>query len=63
MFEIIKKILAKLSGASKSDTPINTDSNSLFDILGQLNEDTEVQQDISETIYFICLKHLSEILG
>lgn len=63
MFEIIKKILAKLSGASKSDTPINTDSNSLFDILGQLNEDTEVQQDISETIYFICLKHLSESLG
>lgn len=63
MFEIIKKILAKLSGASKSGTPINTDSNSLFDILGQLNEDTEVQQDISETIYFICLKHLSESLG
>ena len=63
MFEIIKKILAKLSGTSKSGTPINTDSNSLFDILGQLNEDTEVQQDISETIYFICLKHLSESLG
>lgn len=63
MFEIIKKILAKLSGTSKNGTPINTDSNSLFDILGQLNEDTEVQQDISETIYFICLKHLSESLG
>lgn len=63
MFEIIKKILAKLSGTSKSGTPINTDSNSLFDILGQLNEDTEIQQDISETIYFICLKHLSESLG
>lgn len=62
MFEIIKKILAKLSG-TKSGTPINTDSNSLFDILGQLNEDTEIQQDISETIYFICLKHLSESLG
>lgn len=63
MFEIIKKILAKLSGTSKSGTPINKDSNSLFDILGQFNEDTEVQQDISETIYFICLKHLSESLG
>lgn len=63
MIEIIKKILAKLSGTSKSGTTINTDSNSLFDILGQLNEDTEVQQDISETIYFICLKHLSESLG
>ncbi|RGJ31215.1 phage portal protein [Fusobacterium varium] len=31
--------------------------------LGIKEEDLEIQQDISETIYFICLKHLAESLG
>ena len=61
---IIKKILAKLTKTENSGGAINQDSNSLFDILSTLNNnDVEVQQDISETIYFICLKHLSESLG
>lgn len=61
---IIKKILAKLTKTENSGVAINQDSNSLFDILSTLNNnDVEVQQDISETIYFICLKHLSESLG
>ena len=61
---IIKKILAKLTKTENTGVAINQDSNSLFDILSTLNNnDVEVQQDISETIYFICLKHLSESLG
>ena len=61
---IIKKILAKLTKTENSGVAINQDSNSLFDILSTFNNnDVEVQQDISETIYFICLKHLSESLG
>lgn len=64
MVEIIKKILAKLTKTENSGVAINQDSNSLFDILSTFNNnDVEVQQDISETIYFICLKHLSESLG
>lgn len=64
MIEIIKKILAKLTKTENSGVAINQDSNSLFDILSTFNNnDVEVQQDISETIYFICLKHLSESLG
>ena len=64
MVEIIKKILAKLTKTENTGVAINQDSNSLFDILSTLNNnDVEVQQDISETIYFICLKHLSESLG
>lgn len=64
MIEIIKKILAKLTKSENSGVAINQDSNSLFDILSTFNNnDVEVQQDISETIYFICLKHLSESLG
>lgn len=64
MVEIIKKILAKLTKTENTGIAINQDSNSLFDILSTLNNnDVEVQQDISETIYFICLKHLSESLG
>lgn len=64
MVEIIKKILAKLTKSENSGVAINQDSNSLFDILSTFNNnDVEVQQDISETIYFICLKHLSESLG
>ena len=61
---IIKKILAKLTKTENTGVAINQDSNSLFDILSTFNNnDVEVQQDISETIYFICLKHLSESLG
>lgn len=64
MIKIIKKILAKLTKTENSGVAINQDSNSLFDILSTFNNnDVEVQQDISETIYFICLKHLSESLG
>lgn len=64
MFEIIKKILAKLTKTENSGGAINQGSNSLFNILSTFNNnDVEVQQDISETIYFICLKHLSESLG
>ena len=64
MVEIIKKILAKLTKTENTGVAINQDSNSLFDILSTFNNnDVEVQQDISETIYFICLKHLSESLG
>lgn len=64
MIKIIKKILAKLTKTENSGVAINQDSNSLFDIFSTFNNnDVEVQQDISETIYFICLKHLSESLG
>lgn len=64
MFKIIKNFFAKLSETKKDGVALNPDSNSLFDILSLPNDtNIEVQQDISETIYFICLKHLSESLG
>lgn len=64
--KIIRKFLSKVLGKSqKSGTIINQpEVGNLFDILNLNNNlDVEVEKDISETIYFICLKHLSESLG
>lgn len=55
----------KIFGRTKQGKPVEqSQEQGLFDILSSLNsDDMEVQEDISETIYFICLKHLAESLG
>lgn len=59
---MIKKIFGKLVGNKQVGRTLN--EGGLFDVLNQLQENNkEVQQDLSETVYFICLKHLSESLG
>ena len=48
----------------KGGSPLNlTELGEYLKELGIKEEDLEIQQDISETIYFICLKHLAESLG
>lgn len=64
MIKILKKIFNKIANNLISKEGYQENSKSLFDILNELQgESIEVEKDISETIYFICLKHLSESFG
>ena len=59
----LKKIWNSIK-RSKGGSPLNlTELGEYLKELGIKEEDLEIQQDISETIYFICLKHLAESLG